>query len=406
MTITQPLSRTGQRCWLGIIRVPFEEGKRVTAQLRKSRKLSRAISTVGLLSALTLIAACGSDSTDSGDASEESTTSAETAAEGEETTESAELIKVRYVQPWVIQGESAGQFAAVEQGYFAEEGLDVEIIPGGPDVRAGALLAAGSAEFAVMNPSGVYTNRQEGIPIKGVGGINQADGLLIVCKKETGITSFGDLSGKKIGVWIGGGEAGMQAATVQAGVALDSVEWLPQKFSMEEFFQDAFDCASATEWNEKHIVYKEGFVPGENLVELRPSDDGLFLPGDSIVALESTIAEKPEMVQGMINGTLRGWQWVCSSEENRRTGAQYTVDAAPDLDLELQVIQVNEMCNLMTLGPAAEAGLIGDMVQSSWQTAADATASIGLLEAPYDVPAGFTDQFVANVPSAYREITW
>ena len=94
----------------------------MTVQLRKSRKLSRAISTVGLLSALTLIAACGSDSTDSGDASEESTTSAE----------SAELIKVRYVQPWVIQGESAGQFAAVEQGYFAEEGLDVEIIPGGP----------------------------------------------------------------------------------------------------------------------------------------------------------------------------------------------------------------------------------------------------------------------------------
>jgi hypothetical protein len=46
------------------------------------------------------------------------------------------------------------------------------------------------------------------------------------------------------------------------------------------------------------------------------------------------------------------------------------------------------------------------MEQSSWQTAADATASIGLLEAPYDVPAGFTDQFVANVPPAYREITW
>lgn len=396
----------------------------MTTLKRKSRGLARVMLAAGAAGVLVLAGACSSEdssseSADSGDAttsdsadsgsddsgSDDSGSDDSGGADAAEEEAPKELVKIKYVQPWVIQGESAGQFAAVEQGFFAEEGLDVEIIPGGPDVRAGALLSAGSADFAVMNPAGIYTNRAAGIPVVGVGGINQADGLLIVCKKETGIDGFDKLAGKKIGVWLGGGESGIQAATKAAGVAVEDVEWLPQKFSMEEFFQDAFDCASATEWNEKHVTYKEGYGP-DNMYELRPSDEGLFLPGDSILTLESTVAERPEVVQGLVTGTLRGWQWVCSSEENRTTGAQYTVDAAPDLDLDLQVIQVDEMCDLMSQGPAEESGLIGDMVESSWQTSHDATLDVGLLEAPEDVPAGFDNQFVDAVPSEYREITW
>jgi NitT/TauT family transport system substrate-binding protein len=399
-----------KKCQSGIDRVPIDEGNRMTKQMHTGRAVRRILITTGLVGSMMLVAACGGSS-DSGEAAGESAPAAaeeaapaETAASEEEAP--AELIPIKYVQPWVIQGESAGQFAAVREGFFAEEGLDVEIIPGGPDVRAGALLASGSADFAVMNPAGVYTNRQEDIPVVGVGGINQADGLFIMCKTSTGIDGFEDLAGKKVGIWVGGGEAGIQAATVKAGLAVEDVEWLPQKFSMEEFFNDAFDCASATEWNEKHVVYKEGYTAGTDVNELRPTDVGLFLPGDSIVTLESTVAERPEVVQGLVTGTLRGWQWVCSSEENRKAGAQYTVDAAPDLDLDLQIIQVNEMCSLMSQGPAAEAGMIGDMVQSSWQQSADAALAIGQLEQPADVATAFSDQFVAAVPADYRKITW
>ena len=64
------------------------------------------------------------------------------------------------------------------------------------------------------------------------------------------------------------------------------------------------------------------------------------------------------------------------------------------------------MCDLMSQGPAEESGLIGDMVESSWQTSHDATLDVGLLEAPEDIPAGFDNQFVDAVPAEYREITW
>ena len=264
---------------------------------------------------MVLMTACSSGSSDAaGSAASPAAPAAEATAAAPSAAASeappAELTKVAYLMPWVIQGEEAGQFAAVEQGFFNDEGIEVEIVPGGPDARAGALLASGSVQFAVMNPAGIYTNRAEGIPVVGVGGINQVDGLLVMCKTSTGIKSFGDLKGKKVGVWLGGGEAGFQAAAVTEGLAVADVEWLPQKFSMEEFFNDAFDCASATEWNEKHIVYKEGYKAGVDVVELRPADIGLFLPGDSIATLESTVADQPELVQGMVNATLRGWQWV------------------------------------------------------------------------------------------------
>lgn len=112
------------------------------------------------------------------------------------------------------------------------------------------------------------------------------------------------------------------------------------------------------------------------------------------------------MVQGIVNATLRGWTWVCSSEENRKAGAQFTVDAAPDLDLELQIIQVNEMCNLMSQGPAAEEGMIGAMPQTSWQQSADAALAAGQLKEPADVTAAYTTQFVDAVPADWRKITW
>ncbi len=380
--------------------------------LSRNRGLIKSTLVAGLItSTMVLMAACSSGSSDAaGSAASPAAPEAEVTAAAPSAAASeappAELTKVAYLMPWVIQGEEAGQFAAVAQGFFTDEGIEVEIVPGGPDARAGALLASGSVQFAVMNPAGIYTNRAEGIPVIGVGGINQADGLFIMCKTSTGIKSYGDLKGKKVGVWLGGGEAGIQAAAVKSGLAVADVEWLPQKFSMEEFFNDAFDCASATEWNEKHIVYKEGYKAGVDVVELRPSDVGLFLPGDSIATLESTVADQPELVQGMVNATLRGWQWVCSSPENRKAGAQYTVDAAPDLDLGLQIIQVDEMCSLMAQGPAEAEGAIGALVVDSWQQSADATLGAGQLKEPADVPSALTTQFIDAVPADYRKITW
>jgi len=106
-----------------------------------------------------------------------------------------ELTKVKLVLPWVIQGESAGHFVAVDQGYYEDVGLDVEIIPGGPDVDSRRLLASGSAQFAVSSTPGIILARNAGIPLVGLWTQNQETGSGLVCKTATGIDRWDDLDG-------------------------------------------------------------------------------------------------------------------------------------------------------------------------------------------------------------------
>ena len=159
--------------------------------LKSRGRRARVWTAAAMVGAASLVlVSCSSDSSDESASAESESSSSD--AETDTSSEPTELTKVTYVMPWVTQGEEAGQYAALRNGYFEEEGLDVEIVPGGPDIRAGALLASDSAQFATMNPAAIYTNRAEGIPVVGVGVMNQGDGLLLVCKTSTGITGWQD----------------------------------------------------------------------------------------------------------------------------------------------------------------------------------------------------------------------
>jgi NitT/TauT family transport system substrate-binding protein len=217
---------------------------------------TRLARLVTLVAGVVLVAACTSSASPSSGASSSAGSGGPSAAA------SKALVKVRYVLPWVVQGESAGNLVAKQKGFYADAGLDVEIVPGGPDVRASALLASGSAEFSAGPVPGLLTARAEGIPLVALYTQNQSDGLVWVCKNKTGIKSFADLAGKRVGVWFGSNDSKLLFALAKAGVAANSVQILPQKFSMIEFFEDKFDCAGATVWNELHVVLDAGYTVG------------------------------------------------------------------------------------------------------------------------------------------------
>jgi NitT/TauT family transport system substrate-binding protein len=313
-----------------------------------------------------------------------------------------ELTKVTLVLPWVIQGESAGHFVAVDEGYYEEVGLDVEIIPGGPDVDSRRLLASGSADFAVSSTPGIILARNAGIPLVGIWTQNQESGSGLVCKTETGIDSWDDLAGKKVGLWVGLGEPELYYAVESAGVSKDDVSWLPQKFSMVEFFEDKFDCASVTVWNELHVVTDEGLVMGEDFNFLKASDLGIFLSGDSGFTTEQMIAEHPDIVQAFTDASLRGWKHALDHPED---AVAATLRWAPDLEEQKQVYQVEEVNRLMTSGAAESAGKIGAMSIEAFEANQEALLAAGVLEAPLDdLSAAFDTTFFDNVPAEYVEI--
>src|SRR5829696_985994 len=155
--------------------------------MRRRSTILRALS-VG--AALTLLATACGGSDDGGDA----------AAGGDGP------VKVKLQLQWVTQAQFAGYFAALDQGYFTDEGLDVEILEGGVDIVPQTVLAQGQADFAVAWVPKALASREQGAGITDVAQIFQRSGTLQVSFADKGISSAADLEGKTVGNWGYGNE--------------------------------------------------------------------------------------------------------------------------------------------------------------------------------------------------------
>ena len=145
-----------------------------------------------------------------------------------------EKVKVQLV--WVKQGEFYGILNAVDKGFYEEEGLDVEVLSGGPDVRSQQVVAGGGAQFATLAPHHVIAARSNEVPLVMVMQEHQDSYLAYVGKKSRGYNTIQDIKGAKFGVWFGGGEVEPQLMISLSGVGKDNVSWVAQKFSMIEFY--------------------------------------------------------------------------------------------------------------------------------------------------------------------------
>ena len=100
---------------------------------------------------------------------------------------------------WVTQAQFAGYFAAADQGYYKDEGLDVEILEGGVDIVPQTVLAQGQADYAIAWVPKALASREQGAQITDVGQVFARSGTLQVSFKDKGISSPSDLKGKKVG---------------------------------------------------------------------------------------------------------------------------------------------------------------------------------------------------------------
>lgn len=347
---------------------------------------------LGSLVVVLMLAACSS----SGPASTTAPTGTSAPPESPAASESAKpLTKVRAGLGWVFQGQFAGFMVAQSMGFYKDVGLDVQLIPGGPDVNGQALVVSGSAEFGMAGDfAQVMSAREQGIPVKGIFTVQEHQGGILICKKTTGITSWKDLTGKKIGVWEGSGRTGVRYALNVAGVGADNVTLLPQKFSMVEFYEDLFDCASATTPNELHVVLDAGYAVSD-LTLLDFDQLGFRIPGDTVFTTDKLISDHPDVVQAFVTGTLKGWMYAIQHPEEAAT---IVLQFAPDLEYRKQVLQIWEMARLMVSGSGATKG-IGYLDQADLETLLKAALSAGTMSTSVDVTQSYTNEFWDNVPS-------
>ncbi|MEL6197780.1 MAG: ABC transporter substrate-binding protein, partial [Pseudomonadota bacterium] len=125
---------------------------------------------------------------------------------------------------WVTQAQFAGYYVAQDQGFYEEEGLEVTIKPGGPDIAPAQVLAGGGADVILDWMPSALATREKGLPLVNIAQPFKSSGMMLTCLKETGIEKPEDLAGHTLGVWFFGNEYPFLSWMSQLGIPTDGSE--------------------------------------------------------------------------------------------------------------------------------------------------------------------------------------
>ncbi|MCB1411134.1 MAG: ABC transporter substrate-binding protein, partial [Rhodobacteraceae bacterium] len=155
---------------------------------------------------------------------------------------------------WVTQAQFAGYYVALENGYYADEGLDVTIRPGGPDIAPVQVLMGGGADVMVDWMPSALAAREQGAPVVNIAQPFVRSGMMLTCLAESGITSPADFPGRTLGVWFFGNEYPFLSWMAHLGIPTDGgpngVTVLRQGFNVDPLLQHQADCISTMTYNE------------------------------------------------------------------------------------------------------------------------------------------------------------
>ncbi|MCJ2164831.1 MULTISPECIES: ABC transporter substrate-binding protein [unclassified Pseudodesulfovibrio] len=211
---------------------------------------------------------------------------------------------------WLPQAQFAGFFVAKDKGFYEEEGIDLTILSGGPDVLASDYLDTGKADFATLFLS-TGLKRRETMPIVNIGQFVQRSALMLITKKSAKINSFKDLDGKKVGLWANEFQIQAIALFRQNDIRVTVV---PQSNSLDLFMRGGVQAASGMWYNEYHTLLTYG-LDESDLHPLFFNEAGLNFPEDGIYCLEKTATERKELCLKLVRATIRGWQYAFAHTE-------------------------------------------------------------------------------------------
>jgi NitT/TauT family transport system substrate-binding protein len=258
---------------------------------------------------------------------------------------------------WFPQAQFAGYFAALDKGFYSDEGLDVTILPGAVDIVPATVVAGGKAEFGISWVPRMLAPRESGADVQVIGQVFQRSATTQIAFKTTGIDSVDDFKGKKVGNWGFGNEYELLAGMRKHGLdPAKDVTLVPQQFDMNAFVAGQIDAAQAMTYNEYAQVLevknpKTGqlFKP-EDLNVIKWEDEGTSMLQDAIFTSEGWLKKQgnEDIAVKFLKASFRGWIFC-------RDNAAECVDLVLKHDAKLpkghQTWQLNEINALIWPSP-------------------------------------------------------
>ena len=261
--------------------------------------------------------------------------------------------KVTLQLKWVTQAQFAGYYAAKAEGYYDDEGLDVDIKVGGPDLVPEQVVLGGQAEFGIDWLDNLLATRDQNGDIVNIAQVFARSGMTEVTWKDSGLDSIASLKGKKVGVWLGGNEHKLFAALNKNGIDPQSdVEVVAQPFDMNLFLNRDVDAAAAMTYNElAQVLEQENPDTGElytldDLNVLKMSDQGTGALEDGVFVRSDWIQDEgnQDIATRFLKASFKGWIFC---RDNPDECLQIVLDNGPTLGEGHQRWQLNEINKLI-----------------------------------------------------------
>jgi len=207
-------------------------------------------------------------------------------------------LKIRLQTDWFPQPEHGGYYQALAKGFYAEEGLDVEIVRGGPNAQVMASVATGRSEFGMTNGDDVIVAVGRGVPIKMIAAEMQRDAQGILYHAENPIRGLRDLDGKTI--MAGAGSIWLQMAQKKLGIRFNIQ---PLVGDLARFMNDPQFIQQCFVTNEPFFVRQRGAAADALLI----AQPGGYEPYRVMFTSDAYLAQNPEVVRKFVRASLRGW---------------------------------------------------------------------------------------------------
>jgi diguanylate cyclase (GGDEF)-like protein/PAS domain S-box-containing protein len=283
------------------------------------------------------------------------------------------LERVRLQLKWMHQFQFAGYYAAVEQGYFRDVGLEVELLAATPGIKPSELLSQGTVEYAVMSPV-VLIERQQGKPLVVLASIFQHSATTIMGLEQSGIRSPAELRGKRV-MFTPDSDAENQAMLIASGVPLETLNVIRHSWGLDDLISGRIDAQTAYQTNEPFLLHQRGMKP----FLLRPIDYGIDFYGDCLVTTETEIKNHPERTARFLQAVQRGWRHAMAHPEE--TARLIRTRYAPEKPQEQLLFEARVMRELIQPNLVE----IGYMSEARWRFIADTYVKLGLIEPRYDL---------------------
>ena len=212
---------------------------------------------------------------------------------------------------WFHQFQFAGYYAAIEKGFYEDEGLDVQIHEIAKNTSVVNQVVSGQAQYGIGD-SAIILDYTEGQPIKALSAIFQHNPLVFISKQSSGIFSPYDMAGKRIMLSsTSRDQAPLLATLLQAGLLKNDYIYVDNTYRNDDLIEDKIDVMIGYSSNEPFYFAEQNV--GINIIS--PRNYGIDFYGDLLFTSQQEINEHPHRVDRFRRASLKGWQYALSNPE-------------------------------------------------------------------------------------------